>query len=252
MYPQVPFKRRLSYGGTPYPKRRFVPGNNQGVIGTQTGLTGGQDTLVTHRTARRANPNSFRQKVLQQEPTKHFNATQQQAAFVNNTIYNINVTAGVTVGATDITRVGDAIDIMALKVKGHFANDTTTPAQVFRILVGWSGEEVGSGTFATTLTASDIFLSSTGTSWVTDGIINPKAFTVLHDQTMDQISPSTSTVNVNSFAFTVPINQKFVYQGLGAVYGKFKNLFIVVMGNNTVATVEDIGLAFVSYDLIYK
>lgn len=156
-----------------------------------------------------------------------------------NNIYSTNITAKVTQGTLDSQRQGDEIYLTGLKVKGNFVSPTASNSYQYRVIVGWSGEEYnptnfGSSGAATGLIAAEVFLPTTGGNYGTSAVINPKAFTVLYDQTIDLNSVLTGVSDIAGFDFYVPLSKKFPYQAGGSVYAKFKNLYLVIV--STVGT----------------
>lgn len=146
-----------------------------------------------------------------------------------NSVYSYNLTAGLTQGTTVGARQGDQVYLVDLKMKGFVNSAAASNAYAFRIIVGWSGEEYNPATLLTTgLNATEFFLPVVSLS-NTNGIINPKAFTVLADTTIDVNSQITATSDSQSFDATIPLYQKYAYQSGGSVYGKTKNLYVVVV-----------------------
>ena len=86
------------------------------------------------------------------------------------------------------------------------------------------------------------------------GIINPKAFSVLYDQTMNLNSQIAGTVDVMSFAQTIQLNQKYLYQSAGSIYGKTKNLYVVVIADiaGGAPGISNAGDLVLAMDLVYK
>lgn len=212
-----------------------------------------QQTLVNSRTTKKAKNTSFRAKLLKQEPAKHYEGSITQA-LTHQTIFSMVPTAGIVQGDTIAQRDGDFVDLMALKIKGIFQTATPSNGYSYRIIVGYSGEEYNlPTTLGAGLTATEIFFPNTTGNWAVNGIINPKAFTSVYDQTVDLNSIVAATAELQSFSFTVPLNKKFPYQASGSVFGKDKNLFIVVIssviGGGALAPT---GLIVMSYDLIFK
>jgi len=197
---------------------------------------------------------SFKKMVAATLPSKQF-TSQLTRAFTHNTIFTANMTAGITQGDLNSSRTGDSITLSSLKLMGSYFSDAVGGAYTFRILVGYSGEEYASTTFASGLGATEIFLPNTTTTFSTLGVVNPKAFTVLSDQTVDLNSQIAAVVDVHTFSVNVNLKQsEFVYQASGSAFGKSKNLYVVVLacvGGGTSGT-TDAGDLILSCDLIYK
>lgn len=151
-----------------------------------------------------------------------------------NNIYSSNITAKLLQGTLDSQRQGDEVYLTGLKVKGNFVTPTASNAYQYRVIVGWSGEEYNTANFGssgagTGLIAAEIFLPFTGGQYATSSVINPKTITVLYDQTVDMNSQLTGTADIFGLDFYVPLSKKFAYQAAGSVYGKTKNLYLIVV-----------------------
>jgi len=197
---------------------------------------------------------SFKASVMATLPAKH-QTNILSISPLHNTLYSANITASVTQGTGNTNRIGDAIRLCALKLKGFVQTPTTaTGMYTYRVIVGWSGEEYSNTGLAAQLTGGETFLPNTVTAWTPNGVINPKAFTVLYDKTFDVPTLVTTTADLASFNCTLSINQDFDYQSTASIYGKHKNLYVCVVGsvvggtdNSTAA-----GVMYCAYDLIFK
>jgi len=223
---------------------------NQGYRGA------GSRTLTRTRTKKRSNRGvSVRALVQRTKPTKHYTAN-LDAAFTHNTINTANITAGVTQGDLNSSRDGDSISLVGLKLAGQYFSAVTAGAYTFRIMVGYSGEEYTSTTFGGAgLGSTELFLPNTSTTFSTLGLVNPRAFTVLHDQTVDLNSQIAAVVDVNSFNIYVPMNNAvFNYQASASALGRLKNLYVIVMacvgGGTTGST--NAGSLVLTADLLFK
>jgi len=243
----------FAYGAVSYAASKYgPPGPNNRYINRKTANNG---SLITADRAFKRRRYSFKSKVKATEPAKHSTVAPTQNPMLADTLYTFSPTQAITQGTGNTNRIGDSIEIMALKVKGFFNTATPTGAYTFRVIVGWSGEEyAAASTFTSGLGATEIFLPNTVTGWVANGIINPKAFTVLYDQTWDINSMIAAASENQSYAFTVPINQTFNYQATAATMGKLKNLYVVIVGNVFGGTggITQIGATFMATDLIFK
>jgi len=243
LMPYMPYAS--SFLPTMFPPR---PRNNQNYRSSA-----GQSLTTYRRKKRKAIP-SFRTLVERTKPTKHFTISQGQT-FTQNTLYTANVTAGVVQGDGIANRDGDSITLTGLKINGQYFSDAVAGAYTFRIMVGYSGEEYGGSAFASGLGSTELFQPNTAVSFTTLGTVNPRAFTILHDQKIDLNSQIASVVDVASMSIYVPLNNaKFDYQASGSVYGKTKNLYVVVMacvGGGTPGTTVT-GSIVASFDLLFK
>ena len=176
---------------------------------------------------------TFAKRVRSLAPYKHntLNDTTNQTAMTHGTIYTTNLTSKVGQGTTNTDRIGDFIHPVSLKCRGVINTPATTGAFEYRILVGYSGEEYNVSASNAGLITSEIFLPSTGAGFTTNAIVNPKAFTCLYDEVVDINSLVATASDLKSVAFTVPLAGKFPYQSTGSVFGKVKNLYMVVIGN---------------------
>lgn len=212
--------------------------------------SGRNNSFVTKR-GRQTGP-SFNKMLMLNTPAKHETYSPTQALLHNN-IYGTNITEQITQGFGNEGRDGDSIYLEAVKFRGILTSSTTAGAYSYRIIIGFTGEEITTGgAFNLTISSGQVFLPN-GASQLTS-IINPKAFTVLYDQVFDVNSQIAATADVNSFAGTVPIKQKFMYQSSASIYGKTKNLFMLVIGNvfGGVSGVTATGEIVVCIDTIFK
>jgi len=219
----------------------------------KTRLNGGYSnvgSMTKLRTKRTAFRKSFKQRVLSIPPAKHLTAD-SRVGIGSDTVYGVNVTAQVVQGDANNQRDGDAIYMEALKIKGQFESDPTSNAYKCRILVGYSGEEFTAAAFsAATLSGNQVFFSGTNNY---NAIVNPKAFTCLYDTTMDLNSQIEGDVTIQSYEATIQLKQMLPYQASASVYGKYKNLYIVVIGYGVgIGVGTGIGTISMNWDLIYK
>lgn len=228
---------------------------------TKMGRSGPIRTYKSRAPRNRTGKTTFKQQMLKNESAKHWTVEDRfiGGTLKQNVLYSFSPTQGVVQGTTNSTRIGDKIHLAALKLRGQILSQGTSGAYSARVLVGFSGNEVpaGAATLAsnsTGLAYGEVFLPETGwTAWTT-AIVNPKAFTVLYDQTFDINSQISGTQDVLSFSETIPINQDFNYESSGAIYGKFKNLYILMVSDvagGTTATTNACDVQ-IAADLIFK
>jgi len=198
--------------------------------------------------------NSFHSLAVKEMPAKHYAGT-SLTSLTHNTITTLIPTTGITQGLTNTNRIGDHVQLCALKLSGSLNTAVAPNGYSYRILVGWTGEEfnlptaLGSG-----LGSTELFIAGTDSNWVPNGIINPKAFTCLSDTTYDINSQLSAVSDCQSLSFTVPVSTKFDYQSNGSIQGKTRNLAIVVIGSviGGVSGTTSAGLVILAYDLIFK
>jgi len=159
-------------------------------------------------------------------------------------------------GVNNDQRIGDSVHLLSLKVSGWFKSQTiTSKACHYRMLVLWSGEEysVAGGWTTPALTASEMFIN-TSTGWIPNNIINPKAVTVLDDREITLNNSITGVGDLESFSYSVPLNCDFDYQAAGSVYGKLRNLYVVLVSATIdgVTATDPVGTASVCFDLVFK
>lgn len=202
-----------------------------------------------------SNGPSLHTMILKEMPAKHYENSIIQSSLLHNGIYSCTPSTGVVQGSANTQRIGDSIQMVAIKIRGFVQSNSASNAYQYRMIVGWSGEEFSLATsFSAGLGSTEVFLPNSVSNWIPNGIINPKAFTVLADSTIVLNSQIASVSDLEAFNFTVPINQKFDYQAASSVYGKTKNLYILVIpavvGGVTAST--GCGQIVLAYDLIFK
>lgn len=218
---------------------------------------GGTNSYTTTRTKRRRpkGRQSIKKLMASVLPGKQNTNQLVSGVMKHSTLYTVNVTAMISQGNTNSTRIGDSIILNALKLNGAYFSHTTAGAYTFRILVGYSGEEYSNTTFGSGLGASEIFLPSTFGNFAGCGIVNPRAFSVVFDKKIDINSQIAGVVDLSSFTDTISLNGvNFDYQANGSAYGKVKNLYMVIVADvagGTPAT-TDSGTMIVSTDLVFK
>jgi len=213
-------------------------------------------TAMYGRRRKTKSSNSFAARVRRLSSYKHntiVDAT-NGGAMLHNNIYTTNITAKVTQGDTNADRSGDSIQLVALKLNGVIHSAAVSGAYTYRVLVGYSGEEYTSTFAATGLPSTEIFLPNGGTSFMAHAIVNPKAFTVLSDTCYDINSLVAAAADLISVNIKVNLSGKFPYQASASTFGKYKNLYVVVIGGvvGGTAGVTAAGSAFINTDLIFQ
>lgn len=152
-------------------------------------------------------------------------------------------------GNADGNRIADAVNLIKLSGNIRWYTDPKAAFYQLRILVFFSGEETNPNAtnFATGgLGASDFMIGGTAVSSI--GCVNPKSCQLLYDNLVE----INSAIDAFEDGVTTRINidlkgQKFLYQSAAGVYGKTKNLYVMIIGNwsrtaatlpSTVGTVE--------------
>lgn len=211
-------------------------------------------TITQQRKRRRINRVSFKNQLYDNLAAKHINGNQGRS-MTHNTLYTLVPTAIPSQGDSNANRDGDAIVLCALKLNGYYVSDPAAGAYAFRIIVGFTGEEYTNTTFTSGLGASEIFLPTTADVVTSNGIINPKAFTVLHDEKLTLNSEIAATKSRVDYSINVPLNnQKFYYQSAASALGKFKNLVVVICADVDAGSTGTtaVGGTSISWDFIFK
>jgi len=246
---QIPYRQLVNIGaatlasvGTGSQKSNYRTGYPSTVMVTQ------------RKKPRLAKRNTVKKEIMAMATTYHDTIPDNEivnSTLNHNLVYSFNITAQVVQGTLNSSRQGDSIYIAALKFRAFIQSAAPANAYSYRILIGWSGEEAVPTTLLTTgLTANEVFLPLTGVNWTPNSIVNPKAFTVLYDATIDIDSQIAAVATGKSFMATVPINQKFDYQSSASIYGKNKNLYVVVCPAQIGG--GPCGSIFMATDLIFK
>lgn len=210
---------------------------------------------VRKRKRRFTQRKSLKRKIIDTLPAKHntFASTVNIAA---QSAYTIVPTRNIGQGTSNQQRLGDDIFLEALKVKGTFNTATDSNAYQYRMIIGFTGEELAvSSTWSSTgLAAADVYQPDTfDATFLTGGAVNKKSITVLYDETFDVNSQVEGAPTLHGYDVLVPIKQKFLYQSAGSTYGKTKNLFVWIVGYSPGLTgITNIGSCNIAVDLIFK
>jgi len=247
---------------TPFSYRDFAKAGIMSYYASPTGTSNAyrhgsrnQSMTTTKKRKRLTYKKSFKSLMLNNTAAKH-NTQGPTTAMTHNTVYTFNATALISQGDTNTDRDGDSINLEALKLRGFYASATTAGAYGFRIIIGYSGEEYNTGNAFVTgllgLTTAEIFLPNFPAAFV--AVVNPKAFTVLHDQTVEVNSQIAATKDVTNIVNSTLLKSKFDYQSTGSVYGKLKNLYVVVVAQvvGGVTGTTAAGEVLLASDLIFK
>lgn len=212
-------------------------------------------TQVIQKRRKLNTSSSLKKSILATQPAKHCPLNDITASLTHNTLLTLSPSQFISVGSGRDQRIGDSVHMLALKVNGIVTSVAgSNSACQFRIMTLWSGEEYTSLTyFSSGLGNSEINLTGSHT-WQTNAITNPKAVTVLDDRTIVLNNSISGVSDLETFNYTVPLNTNFDYQTATSVFGKNRNLYVVVVGSilggTTGTTVS--GSAVISFDLIFK
>lgn len=217
--------------------------------------TGGSQSMTITKTKKRrlTGRSSFKNKLYDTMAAKHASG-EQGVSMTQHTLYTLVPTALPTQGDANNSRDGDAIVLCALKLNGFYNTATASGSYCFRIIIGYTGEEFSNTTFGSGIGTTELFLPNTGGRTV-NGLINAKAFTVLHDEKFTVNSEIASVRSRIDYNIYVPLgNEKFYYQAAASALGKTKNLVVVIAAEEVGGTtgVTDVGGTSISWDFIYK
>lgn len=143
----------------------------------------------------------------------------------------INITAAVVQGSNVEQRVGDEITLNALRMVFDLAAPTTAGAYSYRVMVVYHDADYSPTTFSTSsISYSEVFLPGAVSGSNSMGIVNKKAVQVLYDGLVCINSNIAATADHVQFPVTVNLrNIKFPYKATGSLYGKYKNLYVLVV-----------------------
>lgn len=197
-----------------------------------------------------------RKQLMQAAPAKHW-CINNIAALTHSTIWTLNLCGGINHGSTYNQRVGDNIYLEALKFSMSFQSPTTTPGICYRVILGYSGEELNpTSNFdsTNTFTANELFFPGTTGYWTPLGMINSKSFQVVYDKKWSVNAMADGVNETLDIYESIPLKKDFNYQAANSIYEKNKNLYLVVVSSiigGTVGTTST-GTLVYSTDLIYK
>lgn len=208
---------------------------------------------------------SFKSRVRAVEPAKHLRINDDdfiKIALAHNTVYSYNVTAKLVQGIAEYQRRGDGAFLEALKYNIHLVTNEYARGYCYRVMCFWSGEELSDVTppgLSALFSAGQIFLNGTGANVQLDAIVNPKAVTVIFDETVTINSLVSNVKDVYQMQGTISLKNQMNYQADGSIYGKNRNLYMTVIpfniggtGNGTTTGPVDCGEVYGSLDLIFK
>lgn len=218
-------------------------------------VKGGMSYTRTQRKRRRRFKKrvGLKRKIINTLPAKH-NTFETNVTMLANAAYTICPTKNITQGTGNQNRLGDDVFLEALRLKGNFESDTEANAYSFRLIVGFTGEEITPTNVWSSagLTAAELYQPNTF-NILTSGLVNKKAATILLDEIYDINSQVNGARSLHSYDVLVPLKQKFLYQVDGGVFGKTKNLFVWIVGYAVDKFgVTPIGRNYISVDLIFK
>lgn len=228
-------------------------------FGSNTNMAVRSGRSVIRKTMKKKTPykkNTVKAQMLRQIDNHHMTVSDNTNAVAGTqgTIYTHNLTADIVQGTTNATRIGDKIHLVEVKLNGRYTTAVTAGAYMARVMLLWSGEEVNPTGLASGLGFGELFLPNTGADNVCQGIINPKAVTIVDDFTIDINSQITAVSDIVSFTRNIKLDLTHLYQATGSVYGKTRSLYLVVVGfvNGGTPATTPIGTIAIASDVVFK
>lgn len=217
------------------------------------GMARSRTMTMTKKRKAKGSKKSIKSQIMKMAEAKHLTFVAAGTTLTYNKLYSVTLTQLIERGTTSQQRIGDQVYLDQLKIKGFFGSNTDAKFYVYRIIVGFTGTEVGNATLAADLYDTSVFQTNTGGTYKVNGITNPKNLTVLMDKTYEVNSQISGSRTVANFIENVSVKRNFPYRQEGSVYGKNNNLvvFVTGIGNDQTAT-DSTGFVSISCDLIFK
>jgi len=175
------------------------------------------------------------------------------AGMAANTVYSYNVTGNIIQGDNDGQRTGDQVHLESISGKVTYITGVDSGFYFMRFIVLYSGEEyTTSANFVTAgLAALEVFQNG-GAGFANTGT-NPKACQVLHDELIQINSQIDLTEDGYTNDFYVNLKgAKFDYQSLASIYGKTKNLYLLVVADSSASGTTLKGTPLVNFSLKFR
>jgi len=226
-YAQMAGYGAMAYGGAGYAGLRSLSAKSQQRRGSHVGRT----LVGSKRRKTKSVSGLVKNVIYKMAEKKQYSNTTPIASLLHGSIYTQSITTKLVQGTTEATRVGDAVQLSDVMIKGVFATASTANAYQFRVMVVSSGEEYNVDGTTSGLTTAELFNQGITAGTQVNAMVNPKAVTVLHDEVVNINSTISGVSDGGLIDVTVPLNdQNFKYQSSGSVYGKSKNIYVVVIG----------------------
>lgn len=173
---------------------------------------------------------TVRRMIRGSEEQKQITSSLETGFMSRGSFYSRNLTALIVQGSADGQRIGDFINLKSLQINGVAIAGSAAQFYVFRILVLYSGEEYNPATMTTGgLGYNEVMVPNAIADTGALATTNPKACTVLVDRMYEVNSLITDKIDAIPIQINVNLKGvKFPYQASGSVYGKAKNLYVVV------------------------
>jgi len=186
--------------------------------------------------------------------TKHATNNTFVSGMDSDVLYFTSPTQNISMGTSINQRIGDQVKLKYLRVNGFFAASTAANANVkFRVTAFYCAEgKAASSVTVGAFTSSELFQPNTAPTTV-NGIFDEKAVTVLADMVVDLNSNVSTSQEVKSFNFTVPLKHAVLnYRESGSAFSNKRNLYLCITGHTPNGlNVADLGNISYSYDLAY-
>ena len=206
---------------------------------TDTGFRKSSMSSALYVRGSKANRTSFGALMRANTPLK-YSIGSVSSGVLHNTAYTTPMTQSIVTGSGDGNRIGDEIFLKFLKIRMTINSGSASGAYTHRTIIGFSNVQNNTGASTTAGIYSAAVHAGTA-AFIVDGIINPKNFTAIYDETFDIPSEIPATNNVHSVERVLPLERKFQYQTAGSVYGKLNNLYFIhlstVIGGTTATSV---------------
>lgn len=252
--------------GNPYYNKYATGALGAALLGLQAsgpngGKTGGYNTGMVRSGRARAGKrrrvgslSSMVKKVVNRMAETKHNTQSFSTAVTHNNIYSQNINAQIVQGNAEGQREADSVSFLYLKVRMSISTAAASGAFSYRVIVCYNHQETNPPFNTTGLSFADMFFPCNA-GQIQYAVTNPKACSVLYDAYVDINSLIATTSDVATHCFTVSLNDvKFPYVASASLYGKYKNLYFVVIpyvvgGTNNVTACGTVG---VNYDVAFK
>ena len=213
---------------------------------------------VRRKSRKSVKPASFakrvRKVIASTAQLKHASNNSNVSSMDTDIMYFTSPTQNISPGTAINQRLGDQVKLKYLKVNGYFSAATLANANAkFRVTVFYCPEaRAASSVTSNAFTQAELFMPNS-VNTTTCAMFDEKALTVLADLSIDLNSNVSTSQEIKSFAFTVPLkNAVLNFRESGSAFSHKRNLYIMVTGHTpVVANVTDVGFFTYSYDLGY-
>lgn len=211
---------------------------------------------VRRKSRKSVKPASFakrvRKVIASTAQLKHASNSSNVSSMDTDLMYFTSPSQNIAQGTAINQRLGDQVKLKYLKINGYFSAATLANANTkFRVSVFYCAEGKAASSVTTgAFTQAELFLPNSVNTTVC-AMFDEKAITVLADMTVDLNSNISTSQEIKSFAFTVPLkNAVLNFRESGSAFSNKRNLYVMVTGHTPVVlNVADVGFFTYSYDL---